>query len=208
MATARPSAPTLAELSPMLLEERRAVPQGDWHFEIKYDGYRLLAASKPARLKSRNGHDATAWYPEVAAAVGNLKAGCIFDGEVCVLDEHGRSDFELLHRRSARRGKPPGSHHVAYCVFDLLVNGGRDIRGQPIEKRKAALRKILDCCPDTLLFVDWAQDGDWLYQQALALKLEGVVAKRAGSAYATGKRSSDWVKVKRPGAVPPERFRR
>ncbi|MCT9125514.1 hypothetical protein N6G03_12935 [Cupriavidus gilardii] len=84
-------------------------------------------------------HDATTWYPEIAAAVGNLKAGCIFDGEVCVLDEHRCSDFELLHRRSARRGKPPGSHHVAYCVFDLLVNGGRDIRGQPIEKRKAAL---------------------------------------------------------------------
>nr|WP_276554113.1 hypothetical protein [Cupriavidus gilardii] len=197
----------MAELSPMLIEERRAVPQGDWHFEIKYDGYRLLAASKPARLKSRNGHDATAWYPEVAAAVGNLKAGCIFDGEVCVLDEHG-SDFELLHRRSARRGKPPGSHHVAYCVFDLLVNGGRDIRGQPIEKRKAALRKILDCCPDTLLFVDWVQDGDWLYQQALALTLEGIIAKRAGSLYATGKRSSDWIKVKRPGAVPAKRFRR
>ncbi|MBO4120304.1 hypothetical protein J5T34_06060 [Cupriavidus gilardii] len=192
----------------MLLEERRAVPLGDWHFEIKYDGYRLLAASKPARLKSRNGHDATAWYPEVAAAVGNLKAGCIFDGEVCVLDEHGRSDFELLHRRSARRGKPPGSHHVAYCVFDLLVNGGRDIRGQPIEKRKAALRKILDCCPDTLLFVDWVEDGDWLYQQALALQLEGIVAKRAGSPYAASKRSSDWVKVKRPGAVPAERFQR
>lgn len=144
----------------------------------------------------------------MAAAIANLKPGCIFDGEVCVLDEHGRSDFELLHRRSARRGKPPGSHHVAYCVFDLLVNGGRDIRGQPIEKRKAALRKILDCCPDTLLFVDWVADGDWLYQQALALKLEGIVAKRAGSAYAAGKRSSDWVKVKRPGAVPAERFRR
>lgn len=208
MATARPPAPTLAELSPMLLEERRAVPQGDWYFEIKYDGYRLLAASSPARLKSRNGHDATAWYPEVAAAVGNLKAGCIFDGEVCVLDEYGRSDFELLHRRSARRGKPPGSHHVAYCVFDLLVNAGKDIRGQPIEKRKDALRKILNCCPDTLLFVDWVQDGDWLYQQALALQLEGIVAKRAGSLYSTGKRSSDWIKVKRPGAVPAERFRR
>jgi bifunctional non-homologous end joining protein LigD len=208
MATARPPAPTLAELSPMLLEERRAVPQGDWHFEIKYDGYRLLAGSSPARLKSRNGHDATAWYPEVAAAVGNLKARCIFDGEVCVLDEHGRSDFELLHRRSARRGKPPGSHHVAYCVFDLLVNGGRDMREQPIEKRKAALRKILGCCPDTLLFVDWVEDGDWLYQQALALRLEGIVAKRAGSAYAAGKRSSDWIKVKRPGAVPAERFKR
>lgn len=103
----------------------------------------------------RNGRDATAWYREIASAMATLKPGCIFDGEVCVLDEHGRSDFELLLRRSARRDKPPGSHHVAYSVFDLLVKGGRDISAQPIEKRKAALRKILDCCPDTLLFADW-----------------------------------------------------
>lgn len=192
----------------MLLEERRTVPKGDWHFEIKYDGYRVLASTSPARLKSRNGHDATAWYPEVAGAMGNLKPGCIFDGEVCVLDEHGRSDFELLHRRSARRGKPPGSHHVAYCIFDVLVNAGKDMRGQPIEKRKAALRRLLTCCPGTILFVDWVDDGDWLYHQALAMKLEGIVAKRAGSAYATGRRSRDWVKVKRPGAVPAERFTR
>lgn len=52
------------------------------------------------------------------------------------------------------------------------------------------------------------KDGDWLYRQALALQLEGIVAKRAGSHYADGRRSSDWVKVKRPGAVPAERFRR
>lgn len=203
-----PAAPALADLMPMLLSERKTVPTGEWHFEIKYDGYRLLAATSPAQLKSRSGHDATTWYPEVAAAMASLAPGCILDGEVCVLDEYGRSDFELLHRRSARRGKPPGSHHVAYCAFDLLVHRGRDIRTQPIEKRKAALRRVLDCCRDTLLFVDWVDDGNWLYRQALALSLEGIVAKRAGSAYAPGTRSRDWVKIKRPGAVPAERFKR
>lgn len=208
MATVRPPAPTLAELTPMLLEERRVVPQGDWHAEIKMDGYRVLAGTMPAKLKSRNGHDATAWYPEVASAIAKLKPGCILDGEVCVLDEYGRSDFDLLHRRSIRRGKPPGSPHVVYCVFDLLVDRGRDIRVEPIEKRKAALRKILDCCNDTLLFVDWVDDADWLYRQALALRLEGIVAKRAGSPYVTGHRSSHWIKVKRPGAVQAHRFRR
>lgn len=191
----------------MLLHERKAVPKGDWHFEIKYDGYRLLAASD-GRLKSRNGADATRWFPEVSQAVSNLAPGCIFDGEVCVLDEAGRSDFERLHSRAARRGRPAGADSVVYCVFDLLVQSGKDMRGHAIEQRKAALRDTLDCCPDVLLFVDWADDGDWLYRQALALKLEGIVAKRAGSLYADGRRSHDWVKVKRPGAVPPERFRR
>lgn len=192
----------------MLLCERKTIPAGEWHFEIKYDGYRLLAASGPARLKSRNGADATAWFPEVAEAIGNLKPGCIFDGEVCVIDQTGRSDFERLHKRAARRGRHRDSDRVAYCVFDLLVEGGKDMRSLPIEKRKAALRKVLTCCPDTLLFVDWIDDGSFLYQQALALELEGVVAKRAGSAYRDGVRSRDWVKVKRPGAVPPERFKR
>jgi bifunctional non-homologous end joining protein LigD len=68
-------APTLAELLPMLLEERKTVPPRDWHFEIKYDGYRLLAATGRAALKSRNGADATTWFPEVAAAVMGLRPG-------------------------------------------------------------------------------------------------------------------------------------
>jgi bifunctional non-homologous end joining protein LigD len=205
----RPPAPTLAEISPMLLMDRKTVPTtGDWHFEIKYDGYRLLATTGQVELKSRGGVDATKWFPELRDALSALPAGSILDGEVCVLTDLGISDFERLHRRAARRGRHVGADPVAYCIFDLIVTGGRDLRAQPIEKRKAALKKLLTDPPAGLLYVADVDDGEWLYDNALALSLEGIVGKRAGSTYQAGARSPDWVKVKRPGAVPAQRFGR
>ena len=59
-----------------------------------------------------------------------------------------------------------------------------------------------------MLHVTGTEDGAWLYGTALRIELEGVVGKRHGSTYQDGKRSADWFKVKRPGAVPPERFKR
>jgi bifunctional non-homologous end joining protein LigD len=67
--------------------------------------------------------------------------------------------FERLHARARRRGWYRGAHAVAYCVFDLLVGKGTDLREQPIERRKAALRKLLDDPPAGLLYVDSVEDG-------------------------------------------------
>lgn len=67
---------------------------------------------------------------------------------------------------------------------------------------QAALRKLLDSPPGGILYVDSVEDGAWLYGHALSLGLEGMVAKRAGSVYRPGERSPDWLKIKRPGAVP------
>lgn len=197
----------------MLLEEVRPAlaPDGpEWTAEIKFDGYRLLAgvAAGAAVLKSRNGADATKWYPELQS-LGSLPGSPILDGEVCVLDELGRSDFNRLHARSRRRGRPAGSDGVVFCVFDLLAWKGRDLRQQPLAKRKAALAKLLAQPVDAVLFChDLPGKVHWLYQKALALELEGVVAKRLDSPYVAGARSAWWLKVKRPGAVPPERFKR
>jgi len=80
------------------------------------------------------------------------------------------------------------------------------LRAEPIETRKAALRKLVKGAH--VLYVDSVEDGNWLYENAVRLKLEGVVAKRLGSTYQAGVRSNDWIKVKRPGAVPPGRFGR
>lgn len=210
MASSKPSAPTLAELRPMLLCERKTIPRGPgWHFEIKYDGYRLLASTGDApRLKSRNGANATTWFPELIESLATLPAGYILDGEVCVLDDIGKSDFERLHARARRKGWYRGADAVAYCVFDLLVGKRKDLRTQPIERRKGALRKLLAEPPPGLLYVDSVDDGAWLYGHALTLGLEGVVGKRAGSIYQSGERSPDWQKIKRPGAVPAKRFKR
>ncbi|AZG14917.1 hypothetical protein EHF44_16650 [Cupriavidus pauculus] len=203
-------APTLDQLCPMLLTERKTIPrEGDWLYEIKYDGYRVLASTgSTARLKSRGGIDATAWFPEVAAAVADMPSGSVLDGEVCVLDDLGRSNFDRLHARARRKGWYEGADLVVYCVFDVLVAMGRDFRPVALEKRKAMLAKLLRSHGGQVLHVTGVDDGDWLYRSALELKLEGVVGKRLGSPYQNGVRSADWIKVKRPGAVPPERFKR
>lgn len=197
-------------LSPMLLSEAKAVPTGDdWTFELKLDGYRVLATTGPAaRLRTRGGADATTWFPEVVASLAQLPAGAILDGEVCVLDEIGRSDFDRLHARARRRRWYPGADLVTYCVFDQLASARRNLAHQPIETRRAALKKTLAGRPDGLLLVQNVADGLGLFEHALALKLEGVVAKRNASPYQPGARSRDWIKIKRPGAVPAKRFER
>lgn len=194
----------------MLLVQQRVLPRGsDWSYELKMDGYRLLATTGSApRLRTKEGADATVWFPEVVAALALLPSGSILDGEVVVMDDIGRPDFNRLHARAMRRRWYPGADHVAYCVFDMLAVRGQDIRAEPIERRRAALKRLLTPLPDGLLLVTSVDDGVWLYQQVLALGLEGVVCKRAGSTYQSGVRSTDWVKVKRPGAVPPGRFKR
>lgn len=204
-----PSAPALADLRPMLLTERKTLPAShDWTYELKFDGYRILASTGPhARLLTKNGADATAWFPEVVASLATLPVGNVLDGEVCVLDALGRSDFDRLHARARRRRYFVGADLVTYCVFDQLVNGAVDIRHAAIERRRRHLSQFMRRKPDHTLLVTAIDDGAWLYQQAVALSLEGVVGKRNGSAYVGG-RSADWFKLKRPGAVAPGRFSR
>ncbi len=199
----------LAAFEPMLLCDRKTLPRtGQWHYELKYDGYRALAGTSPAALRTRNGADASRWFAEVVQSLKALPRGAhVLDGEVVVLDEYGRPDFDRLHRRARRRGYQPGDDLVVYCVFDLLVYRGRDLRAEPIEVRREKLQQLLAEPPRGMLCVGTVDDGHWLYQQAVALQLEGIVAKRAHSPYVGG-RSSDWLKIKRPGAIPPGRFHR
>lgn len=192
----------LDTIEPMVAIKRDAIPSaGSWEFEIKYDGYRILACTDQARLRSRKGTDATAWFEEVVEAIGRLPPGNIMDGEVTVLDRAGRSDFDRLQKRARRRGYRAGDPTVVYCVFDLLVSNGIDIRDQPIEDRKEALRQLIGTDGNRrLLFVSSIDDGPFLLQHVLSLQLEGMVAKRAGSLYRGGP-SYDWIKIIRPGAA-------
>ncbi len=197
---------SLADVSPMLAERRTALPRsGVWSFEPKMDGYRMLATRDA--LRTRGGADATRWFPELVRALSALPAGHhIIDGEVCVLDSIGRSDFNRLHERALRRGWYAGADPVVLCAFDLLVHAGVDIRSLPIEARKERLRDLVAGVPGVLL-VTGTDDGAWLWGHVEALKLEGIVAKRAGSVYVAGP-SRDWLKVKRAGATPAGKFHR
>ncbi|RZJ10731.1 MAG: hypothetical protein EOP39_08000 [Rubrivivax sp.] len=208
------TAPPLAELKPMLLAEAKQAraDAGVW-CELKWDGYRLFAEVRGAHvaLQSRNGADATGWYPELARDLAGLTpTRTVLDGEVVVLDDLGRSDFERLHARSRRRGWYDGADAVVFVAFDVLVHRGRDVRGQPLEARKALLARLLaKRRPSVLLsqHVDGLHAPE-LYAKACQLKLEGIVLKRLGSPYTCGERNGDWVKVKRPGATPAQRFER
>lgn len=198
----------------MLLTER-STPLNDARYthEIKFDGYRILAEANgtSASLQSRNGADATSWFSEVVTALATLGGKRhVFDGEVCVLDEYGRSDFDRVHRRARRRRLTPDTDPVVFCVFDLLVHQGRDIRQRPLAERRALLEKVLPQGLPSLLRIDGVpgEEGTWLYRQACALELEGTVSKRLDSPYESGVRSNAWIKVKRPGAVPAQRFSR
>ena len=128
-----------------------------------------------------------------------------------MLDELGRSDFDRLQDRARRRRWYEGADPVVYCVFDLLAEGAVARINEPLHKRKARLQAVLGDMPlpAVLLVGHFEDSGRQLFEQAVhQLKLEGLLAKRADSLYRPGVRSDDWVKVKRTGAIPPERFKR
>ncbi|HZO41135.1 MAG TPA: non-homologous end-joining DNA ligase [Methylomirabilota bacterium] len=174
-----------------------------WLFEIKYDGVRVLAtrAGDEIELRHRSNQVVTARYPEVVAALHALPLqSFMLDGEIVALDDRGRSSFQRLQERMGltrpadverARGQVP----VSAVVFDALALDGRDLRRLPLEARKECL-KLLVPPRGVVYFGDHVlgQGADFL-AAACEQGLEGVVAKRRDSAYAS-KRSRDWLKIK------------
>ena len=165
-----------------------------WVYEIKHDGYRLQAHRRAecVRLFTRTGIDWTDRFPLIAAAAGGLKArSAILDCEAVYCDEGGRSDFDVLHGRSRER-------EVCVYTFDLLELDGADLRARPIEERRAALAKVLRPIKAGILFSEHLTgDPETIFRHACDLGLEGIVAKRLGSKYKSG-RTDSWIKVKNP----------
>jgi DNA ligase D-like protein (predicted ligase) len=176
----------------MLAEPRSAVPRGaEWLYEIKLDGYRAEAATagSAVRLYSRRANDLTADYPSVVRALSKLQAqSLLMDGEIVALDGDGRPSFQALQHRAGR------GFHVMYFAFDLLSRNGRDLRRLPLEKRKAQLAAVL-MGSDVRVSESLEGDPDAIVEAIRAMKLEGVIAKRRGSHYRSG-RTGDWIKVK------------
>ena len=174
-----------------------------WLFEIKYDGVRVLAtrAGDEIELRHRSNQVVTARYPEVVAALHALPLqSFMLDGEIVALDDRGRSSFQRLQERMGltrpadverARGQVP----VSAVLFDALALDGRDLRRLPLEARKECL-KLLVPPRGVVYFGDHVlgQGADFL-AAACEQGLEGVVAKRRDSAYAS-KRSRDWLKIK------------
>jgi bifunctional non-homologous end joining protein LigD len=146
------------------------------------------------RLLTRNGHDWADRYPAIVEAVNQLKArSCLIDGEAVVCDANGLTVFERLRYRRDDRS-------VFLFAFDLLELDGADLRREPLETRKATLASLLrGSLPGLRLNGHLTHPGDVVFRHACKMGLEGIVSKRLGSRYRSG-RSPDWLKFKNPDA--------
>ena len=201
-ARASPSAPPLDAIEPML-PARAGTPFTDaaWAFELPPGGYRVLAefGSVPSRLHSMRHLDLTRWFPEVAEAFDGLDmARTVLDGHVCVLDVGGRNDAQRLHERALQPGLQPGGSPVVYCVQDLLVAHGCDLRDLPWSERQRLLRELPLGDGGTVRRGHALHgDGEWLARQAVALGHGAVVAKRRDAPYRGG-RCPHWLWIPCP----------
>jgi bifunctional non-homologous end joining protein LigD len=187
-----------ATLQPQLATLVTQAPAGDdWVYEIKFDGYRILARIENGKveLRSRNGNDWTSRMPDVADALRKLKTRSAWlDGEVVVLDRAGRSVFQLLQNAfSDSKAHAP----FVYCLFDLPFADGHDLRALPLLERKARLQALLTGVKSAHLAFSAhaAGDGRALLAQACANGLEGLMAKRTDSTYLST-RTRTWLKLK------------
>ena len=144
-------------------------------------------------LKTRKGLDWTAKYPAIAKAAGKLP-DAIIDGEICALDENGAPDFAAL-QAALSEGK---TDLLVYFAFDLLFEGGEDLRTRPLTDRKERLQQLLSDAGDDarLRFVEHFENGgEAVLRSACRLSLEGIVSKRGDAPYVSG-RTNTWVKSK------------
>ena len=172
------------------------VDPSQWLFEVKYDGYRLLAckAGSDVRLYTRRANDWTETFHPIADAISKLSVReCVVDGEACAVDETGKPSFGALQEWL---GGGTSHARIGYAAFDLLWLDGRDLRREPIEGRRELLEKLLEGQGAPLSY-SRAVAGDivQLLEAARQAGLEGLVAKRKGSAYVSG-RTMQWLKLR------------
>lgn len=191
------SAPRLPRFrTPQLATLVAQVPAGDgWIYEMKYDGYRCLAAiaGSRVRLYTRSGQDWTQRFSRLVEPLAALTAGsALLDGEVCALDAAGRTDFSSLGGALSDGGA------LVYFAFDLLEQDGVDVTALPLVERKARLSALLAAGGkhDAVQFAEHIDGrGTQVLDAICRAGHEGVIAKRGNASY-RGVRSDNWLKVK------------
>jgi len=185
--------PGLGIIEPCLPSAAKVPPSGPgWLHEIKHDGFRILVRrdSTDVRLITRAGNDFSSRFPFIAMAVGKLPVrSCLIDGEAIVCNERGLAVFDLIRRHGTIAS-------AIHCAFDLLELDGKDLRREPIERRKALLKKLLHGSHLSIVLNEhFEEDGAIVFREACKLGCEGIVSKRLGSSYRSG-RSPHWLKIK------------
>ena len=181
-----------------MLVSRGPLPTGPgWTYEVKWDGIRGQAAIAHGRVmvRSRPGRDCTASFPELAEPPARLtERAAVLDGEIVWLDPDGHPTFAAVRARLA--GAPSkGPGRLAFMAFDLLSLDGETLLDLPYRERRALLHELGLDSPTWRVPPSFA-DPEALLEATRAHELEGVVAKRLGSPYLPGTRSSSWVKRK------------
>ena len=180
-----------------------AFTRDGWVFELKLDGYRLIAAKAggEALLLTRNGNDYTAVFPEIARAVKALPVDeCIIDGEVVVTDAKGLPSFAMLQRRG-RLSSPIDIRRAAvelpatFFAFDLLAFEDLDLRDLPLLQRKKFLAEVVPRLGALHALDHIEREGEAFLKQVTEMGLEGIIAKKADAPYRKG-RSAQWLKIK------------
>ncbi len=185
-------------IAPMLASSARKIfDDPDWVYEIKWDGYRILATIEngTVHLYSRNGLSYNHTFPAIATALGAIPHDVILDGEVVVIDTTGRPNFGALQNYGR---DTPGE--LRYYIFDMLYLNGHRMLELPLVQRKSLLPELLAEFQGLSGPVQYCDHvigaGKELYTQAMDDKMEGVIAKKADSLYHPGYRSEQWLKIK------------
>lgn len=172
------------------------MPAGpNWIHEIKHDGYRLIVRrdGDAVQIITRGGYDWTLRYPLIVRGALALKVrNFTLDGEGVVCGPNGIADFSMLHSRQHDRS-------VFLYAFDIVEEGGTDIRRLPLHARKDRLATVLSKSADGIVLSEHADDieGTAMFEAACKMGLEGIVSKRRDKAYASGP-CKHWIKVKNP----------
>src|SRR5215467_2433034 len=189
--------PGLGIIEPCLPSPAKAPPSGPgWLHEIKHDGFRIMARRDSARIRliTRNGNDFTNRFPIIVAVITALPArSFLIDGEAIVTNGDGLAVFDLI-----RHNRHGGA--AVLCAFDLIELDGDDLRRSSIEYRKRKLAKPVRR-PELGIVLNehYEGEGEIIFRHACKLGCEGIVSKRLGSHYRSG-RSAHWIKVKNPKA--------
>lgn len=181
-------------ISPMLaLLQEEAFDRKDWLFEVKWDGFRGIAEVEGGKVKlySRNQISLKARFPEIADALEEIGHDVVLDGEIVVLDQKGKPQFQLIQNYHREK-----EGILRYYLFDILYLDGYDLRKKPLVERKEILKRILPESEYLQLSEHVETSGLSFYAAAERHGLEGVMAKNGHSPYREGKRTGEWQKIK------------
>lgn len=187
------------DFEPMLATQTETVPSGDMIFEVKWDGIRALVFIEDGQItiRSRNGRDITAAFPEVAVPDSYHASSAVLDGEIVCLDENGRPVFQNVIRRlqNGANRKLEQKFPAFIYLFDVLSLDGKRTLKDPLHLRRAWVQDLIRT-GGAVRFSQSYPDGQALFDAAKEHGLEGIMAKSPDSPYVLGRRSTSWVKIK------------